>query len=64
MNRYPDPFILQRRAQELRREALAGMFDAAAIKWRTLVALIAEKASATPTSNAPHPRQGPAPTHP
>ena len=64
MNRYPDSLVLQRRAEALRREALAGMFRAAAIKWRTLVALIAEKASATPTPNAPHPRQGPAPTHP
>lgn len=55
MNRYPDPFLLQRNARALRREAMAGIATEAAIKWRALLARF---------SHAPHPCQGPAPTHP
>jgi hypothetical protein len=64
MNRYQDPLTLQQNARRLRHEALAGMGRAAAIKWRTLVALIAEKASAAPTAHAPHPRQVTSQAHP
>ena len=55
MNRYPDPFLLQREARALRREALSGIARGVAIKWRTLVAR---------SPDAPYPCQGPAPTHP
>lgn len=54
MNRYPDPFVLQRNARALRREALAGIASGAAIKWRALLARL---------SHAPLPRQGPTPSH-
>jgi hypothetical protein len=64
MNRYPDPFVLHDKARALRREALAAIACAAAIKWRTFVALLMEKASAAPAPNAPLPCQGPTPTHP
>jgi hypothetical protein len=63
MNRYPDPSVLRERAQALRRETLSGITCEAAIKWRTLVALLTETASAAPASNAPHPCQGPTPSH-
>ena len=55
MNRYPDPFVLQRNARALRREALSGIACEAAIKWKALLAGL---------SHAPLPRQGPTPTHP
>ena len=55
MNRYPDPFTLERNARELRREALSGIAEAAAVKWRALVGRL---------PHAPHPRQVPAPAHP
>ena len=64
MNRIPDPFVMQIKARSLRREEFTRIACVAAIKWRTLVALLAEKASAAPTAHAPLPCQGPAPTHP
>ena len=64
MSRYFDQLDLQDRARALRNEALAGMARAAAIKWRTLVAHLAENAPAAPTRHVPLPCQGPAPTHP
>ena len=64
MNRYFDHLDLQDRARALRNEALAGIAREGVIKWRTFVALLAEKAPAAPTRHAPLPCQGPAPTHP
>jgi hypothetical protein len=55
MNRYPDPSHLQQQARALRREALAGIAEAVAIKWKALL---------DAASNAPHPRKGPTPSHP
>ena len=55
MNRYPDPLVLQQRARALRREALAGIAADGAIKWQALLARL---------FHAPHPRKGPAPSHP
>jgi hypothetical protein len=55
MTRYPDPSVLQLQARALRREALSGIAQAAAIKWKALL---------DAASNAPHPRKGPAPSHP
>ena len=55
MNRYPDPFSLQRNARALRREALSGIAEAGAIKWRALVGRLL---------HASHPRQVPTPAHP
>ena len=55
MNRHPDPFVLQQRARALRRAALSGIATEGAIKWQALLARF---------FHAPHPRQGPAPSHP
>ena len=54
MNRIPDPFLMQRNAQALRREELARIATGAAIRWQALVAHFA---------HAPYPRKGPTPTH-
>jgi hypothetical protein len=63
MNRIPDPFVMQIKARALRREELTRIACVAAIKWRSLAALLAEKASAAPTPNVPLPCQGPTPSH-
>ena len=62
MNRYPDPFTLQENARHLRREALAGIAHGAAIKWKTLVALL--RRPPLRSSHASYPCQGSTPSHP
>jgi hypothetical protein len=64
MNRYFDRFDIDEKARALRSRALAGIARGAAIRWRALVALPTEKASAAPTAHAPLPCQGPTPSHP
>ena len=64
MNRYPDPLTLQENARRLRREALAGMAHGAAIRWRTLVALIRRRRPPLRSIHASNPCQGPSPSHP
>jgi hypothetical protein len=63
MNRYPDPLTLQENARRLRREALSGMARGAAIRWKTLVALLRRRRPPLRSSHAPHPCQGPTPSH-
>ena len=54
MTRYPDPFVLRENARALRREALADMSSAVAIKWRTFRWF----------PHASHPRKVATPAHP
>lgn len=63
MNR-PDPDILRRNAEALRREALSGIAREAGIKWRSLMDLLRTRRPPRPHSHAPHPCQVPAETHP
>jgi hypothetical protein len=63
MNRTFDHLELQDRARALRNEALADIARSAAIKWKALVAHLAEKASAARIPHVPLSRKGPAPTH-
>ena len=50
----PDPDSLRRNAQELRRQELARIAHAAALKWTTFRKAV----------HAPHPCQSPTPSHP
>lgn len=63
MNRYPDPFTLQENARRLRREALSGMADGVAIKWKALAALLRRRRPPLRSSHASYPCQSPTPSH-
>ena len=57
--RYPDPEVLRRNAQKLRREELARIAAGGAIEWSTLIRRI--RASFIPPAACPVPARNPRP---
>ena len=58
--RIPDPFQARRDAQQLRRETLAGLAEAVAVKWPVLVRRARASLSRTATCPVPERNHHPA----